>query len=382
MPSQATKPSTLTTARYKRNLIVTCIVIALAIAGIIGVTLMNAPSESDELPDAVQALIVDDTKTQEVIETINTPEHAREYISSYYKALADKSTSSLQSMGATAAANASERGWLTSLDYKVDLTKLGKPDAKSFPVSQGLYAGCTLYKISDFFSSGTADAIWNNATGLTGTEGWIYYDPINVKWVIADPTIPTGFASPNSSKVARDSANGSVAVTMEDAGVWSSPWWAWSEAQITITNKSDASVTVSVVSYDDGFTSIVPDTLRGTIAPPEGGHETVVSERCVMYRGKLQGFGIEKIGARPLEVDGNICPISIAVGDENIAPIFAVGKADATVIATEIQEGQIEEYGATNDFTDYAPQDSSTTATATASSSNSNSQASNGNANR
>lgn len=347
------KPHVLTTSRYKRNLIITgAAITALIVACVVAFVSFLPSGDVGDAPDAIQALMppTEEDQTQEVIDTINTPEHARNFIAEYYRALAGKDAVKLRSIGATQAANAADRGWLNALDYKVDLTKVETPDAQAFPSPQGLYAGCTLYKISDFFSGNTADAIWNNATGLTSAEGWIYYDPINVKWVVADPTIPTAFSAPASTKIERTSANGDIKVTMEDTGVYSSPWWAWSEAQISIDNKSTSvDAVVSPADYDSGFTLMIPEKIKAGVrhAGADGG-DSFVSDRCVMYRGVLSGFGIEKIGAKPLAVDGNICPIVVACGDENIAPIFAVGKTDSAELADEIAQTQIDDYGATN----------------------------------
>lgn len=378
--AKETKPRTIPTARSRRNLIITCIIggiiISICFAMLIGNVLRDLAAGGNT-NDTDEVVI---TEIQEEVETLNSPTKAKEAIVAYYQALADKNVKALRDMGANVAANAMNRGWLNNLDYRIDFEKVKHPDIDAFPQSQGLYAGCTLYKISDFYRNEPTDVIWTNATTMLGAVGWIYYDPINVKWVIADPSIPTGYASPTAENVKRVSANNEAEVELSCPGVYSNGWWAWAEFQVCVTNRSaNTPIRISTLKYDNGFTIWGSDSLNAELSPTierrnverevsvldENGQETgetttlteviessdkTLNERCVIYRGDVHDFSTDKIGAKPLEVDGNICPVKIAFGDEEIAPIFAVGKADTENLVQQLTDEQIENYDATNNI--------------------------------
>lgn len=378
------KPSPLTTGRYRRNLIIAGILLVVAVALVGFAVASNAPKDGDAMPFAPTVTTPDVIEVQEETETLNTPQEACSFIASYYKALAGKDVKALKDLGAASAANALTRDWLTTINYRIDISKLEHPDATAFPVSQGIYAGCTLYKISDFYSTSTENAIDSFVYGKQGASGWIYYDPINVRWVIADPTIPTAYAAPVANTVERLSEDKKATVTMRCGGVYANAWWAWAYSDVQLVNNSqDTPITISPAKYDSGFTVALPDNIRNGAAPATDDARTEVTGGCAMWRGNTTGWGPEKIGARALEVEGNICPIVATFGTENISPVFAVGKADSAEIAQELAEAQIEEFGAV-DLEARASDDEPADASAnpdSSSDSNANSNV-NGNANR
>lgn len=352
------KPQSITTARYRRNLIISgVLLIAVIVAA--GIFLATRAIDNHQEPSAIpfvptqvqenkDAVVTD---IQESTDTVNTPQEACNVIASYYKAIAEKDVKKLKDLGATGTATALSKNWLDEIGYKLDIGKVENPDASAFPASAGIYAGCTLYKISDFYSHDTSEAIESNVYGKKGAEGWVYYDPINVRWVIVDPTVPTAFASPAAENVERLSDNKGAIAKMSCKGVYSNPWWAWASSEVQLTNtSSDESMKVGVAKHDNGFTVNVAQDLLNGAAPASGGNSTVVKGQCAMWRGDTASFTMEKVGARPLEVDGDICPVVVTFGNENISPLFTVGKADASELADEAAEAQIEDYGATADF--------------------------------
>lgn len=353
------KPMSITTSRYRRNLVIAGIIL-LALIIALGAFFANQAVKSNQTPSVIPFVptqIQDKdpavTEIQEASENINTPEEARNAIASYYNAIANKDVAALKSMGAMGTANAMSKGWLDAIGYKMDIGRLGNPDAQAFPAAQGLYAGCTFYKVSDFYTSDIQDAIESVVYGKRNAEGWIYYDPINAKWIIVDPTIPTAFAAPQAQNIERTSENKQATVRMSCVGVYSNPWWSWAICDIQLTNNStDTPILVSKASHDSGFSVNVPEVLLqgAPTATPSGG--TTVKDSCTMWRGDVGSFTSEKIGAKPLEVDGDIAPITASFGDEDISPIFTVGKADSSELAQEIAAEQIEEYGAVETSSD------------------------------
>lgn len=347
------KPMSITTSRYRRNLVIagTALLAAIIALGAFFAAQANKSGRSESVipfvPTQSQNTAPVVTDVQESSDSMNTPEEARNVISSYYRAIADKDVAALKNMGAQGTAVALSKGWLDAIGYQMDISKLASPDVQAFPVSQGLYAGCTFYKISDFYSAGTQDAIESRVYGKRSAEGWVYYDPVNVKWVVVDPTVPTAFAAPQAENVERTSENKQASVRMSCVGVYSNPWWAWATCDIQLSDNSmDSPILVAKAVRDSGFSVNIPDSLMAGAAPatPAGG--TVVKGTCTMWRGDVGSFTSEKIGAKPLEVDGDISPIVASFGTEDISPIFTVGKADSPELAQEIAEGQIEKYGA------------------------------------
>lgn len=352
-----TKPEPITTPRYWRSLIVAGILIIALIAGVGFLISSNAPKPDEGSTSFTSSIFTPQDKeptitgVQEETETINTPQHAKEFIVSYYKALFEKNTKALRDMGAVSAANALEHQWTDAIDFRIDLARLEHPDTEVFPPSQGLYAGCTIYRISDFYSTAPVDAVYSKIVGMTGAEGWIYYDPVNAKWIIADPTIPTAFAAPQAENIEKTSSDKLATARMSCAGVYSNAWWAWAICEVQITSTStDTPVSISAAEFDDGFTVSIGKQLLGSNIKADAASSVVVKDVCTMWRGVTGNFNKEKIGARPLEVDGNICPVVAAYGNEDISPVFAVGKSDSYDIATQTGEQQIEDFGATNDF--------------------------------
>lgn len=351
MPNK-NKPMSITTSRYRRNLIISGIVLLIVIV-LLGAFFAMQALKNNQEPSAIPFMPTQTTtdpvitEVQEESDGINTPEEACQAIAKYYTAIGNKDVAALKNMGAMGTANALSKGWLDAIGYKLDISKLSNPNVPAFPASQGLYAGCTFYKISDFYPTDTSESIESVIYGKKAAEGWIYYDPINVKWVIVDPTVPTAFAAPQAENIERISENKQATVRMSCVGVYSNPWWAWGTCNIQLTNNStDTPILVNKASHDSGFSVHIPDALLAgaATATPSGG--TVVKDACSMWRGDTGAFTPEKIGAKPLEVDGDICPIMVSFGNENISPIFTVGKADSSELAQSMAEAQIEDYGA------------------------------------
>lgn len=348
------RPNAITTPRFQ-VLIVLLDILLVAIVSFSAFTLFSQQNDAEasdveeKVPSVVQVIQEQSTGESEG-ESLNTPEQACLAISSYYRALNEKDVVALRAMGAQGAAVAVSRGWLDAIGYAMDYAQLSEPNAAEMPASQGLYAGCTYYKISDFYSKAPEKAISSKVYGQRGADGWIYYDPISVRWVISDPCVPTAFSAPQAATVERSSENGEATVTMSCTGVYANSWWAWATAEVEAANRSlDKAIGIETAKHDNGFTVVVPDELKaGAPAAGAEGEEQKVKGTCSMWRGDIQDFGTEKIGARVLEIDGDIDPVYVTFGDENISPVFAVGKSDALDIATQEAETQLAQYGGTN----------------------------------
>lgn len=345
MPNNRLKMTKISTFRWRRNVaIFVATLTALIVLGVLAAFAILNPGE-----DPVEAVtaIVEDTNTtvvtevQESTDTENTPEKAAEFLNSYYSALANRDSAKLYDLGCDAAAAAIDLGWLDVIGWNLDTSKLGTVNSSSFPSSQGIYAGCTLYAISDFYNDSTG-VISSDVLGNTELVGWVYYDALNVKWKIADPSLPTAISRSQAKNVTRSSSDSQVTVSMSTDGVYANAWWSYSKIDMTINNNSSSNVSVSKKSLDNGMT-VDLGTLRTSI-----GSGSTSRGSLVVYRGTLSNFGIDKIGSAALSIDGNLTPVSIAYGSEDIAPVFAVGKADSNELQNEIAANQISRYNATN----------------------------------
>ena len=347
---------------------------------------MNMPQGKTILSvDAIQAstpVVVKEVQEETSASDDNTPEKAKEIITTYYTAIAERDSGKLRNLGNTAAANALERGWLDDIGFIVDISKISSPDHDGFPSPVGLYAGCSIYRIADFYNMPANDAIKSDITGLTSVQGWIYYNPMITSWVIVDPVMPTAVARSQADNMQKASQDGMVTTTLSCPGAYSNPWWCYARIKVAVENSSlnpEPKVYVSPNNaFDRGITLQVPPELQGELGTAtEGTVATVASEPaangnisqvttttsiparkesiCIIYRGTTSNFGIDRIGAKVQNIDGNICPITVTYGNENVAPVFPIGKSNLEDAQALITKEQISTYGATTDPVEIDP---------------------------
>lgn len=345
------KPLKLTTSRMTRNIVALCIIMALLLGGI---TLHMLQKMSDANNAQEDEPVVTDVQDEQPTSK-KTAQEAEKIIKRYYTALAYNDSSSLHSIGNEAAASAIERGWLSSIGYSVDASKATNPDAQALPQRCGTYAGCDAYNISDFYSSDTSGAITSDVTGVTGCTGWIYYDEIKTEWIIADPTIPTSISSAEAPNVERSSLDSMVTVKMSSPGAYCNQWWAYTQLSVDISNaSSDNDVTVSAKKLDKGMTTNVPSELTSGVprtptgTSSDGSTVSSANAVCTVYRGETSNFNMDRIGGDALSIDGNICPVSIIYGDEDVSPVFTIGSASSDDVEKLLSSEQIKRYGATS----------------------------------
>lgn len=352
------KPNTFITNRYKRNTIIFTITLAVIICVAAFLYILSLKTGTSrhiiDTPNEPTVTEVQDVASQ----SDNTPQKANEFIVAYYKALADKNVTALQQLECIQTSEALKLGWLNDIGYEIDITKIGTPSAVQFPQSQGIYAGCTLYKISDFYQQAPQQAIKSNITGETGVEGWIYFDSLRAKWRISDPLIPTATCAAEAKTVTRKSKDGLVQVKLSTPGAYCSPWWGYTQVSIEIQNLSTLPVILSRAALDKGMTAITPAEMGTMVSSNE-----TKNGICVVYRGVLNDFGIEKIGGVPLMIDGNVCPTTIDYGNENISPPFAIGNSSASEIVQLLTKQQIKDFNATSKGYDYETATSSSVVT-------------------
>ena len=381
-----TKPALLPTSRHRRNAFIAGLIAAAAIIGGVVYAISTIPQGKTILSvDAIQAstpVVVKEVQEESASDD-NTPEKAKEIIVSYYAAIAERDAGKLRNLGDTAAANALERGWLDDIGFIVDTSKTSSPDHDGFPTPVGLYAGCSIYRIADFYNMPSNEAIKSDITGLTSVQGWIYYNPMIASWVIVDPVMPTAVARAQADNQQKASQDGMVTTTINCPGAYSNPWWCYAKLKVTVENASlDPNSKVFIAPnnvFDRGITLQVPTELQGEVGhATEGTISTVASSDqtadgnvaqvttttsipahkegiCVVYRGTTSNFTIDRIGAKPQNIDGNICPIVVNYGDENTAPVFPIGKSNLDDMQSLLTEQQIEEYGATTDAVNIDP---------------------------
>ena len=317
---------------------------------------------------------VSDTVGDKEIEksTPDTVEEANKVIAAYYGYLANSDADGLRNIGNDAAANAVQNKWTVGIDYRVDNSV--QPDAQAIPQPIGKYAGCKLYNISDFFLNPPANSVHSTVTGDTGYQGWVYYDPLDTKWVIVDPTIPTSVQVPESGHVARSSEDRKATVEISGPGAYSNPWWSYTMVSVDVTSSSaDASISVKQRTLDSGITVSIPDTRNAGLSPiaaqdaqqaagdanqngdgasSEQSQSSAVAKAsgiCIIYRGSTSGFSPDRIGQQPLRIDGDITPITVSCGDEDITPIFAIGTSTATDIQKLLNDEQMSKYNVSSE---------------------------------
>lgn len=285
----------------------------------------------------------DDTEVMESEESQFNIDAAKSTITQYYSLLSAYDQSGLAAAGFTEAASAISMGWLEQIEYSVEWST--EPDVTELPDSVTMYAGCYVYKISDFFTTEPTEVIHSNATGNTTYEGWVYYNRSTNKWVVVDPTIPTAISASESTTVTRSSSDSLVKTTMQSSGALSNPWWCVSDIYVEITSSASSyDVSVATRHIDDGVTVSVPDELLAGISRVNDGNSVTISGICSVVRGVTSGFGVERIGSDALSLDGNIVPVDIQTSTENITPLYAMGDAVAVDLAEYAAEAQSEEY--------------------------------------
>lgn len=368
IPKSANEPFGLRRAGIVRNRIFAAVagIAVIAGLGIYAVTVVK-PFKSDTPINTVS-----DTAGDKEIEKSapDTVEEANKVVAAYYGYLANSDSDGLRNIGNDAAANAVQNKWTVGIDYRVDNSV--QPDAKSMPEPIGKYAGCKLYNISDFFSNPPSNSVHSTVTGDTGYQGWVYYDPLDTKWVIVDPTIPTSVQVPESGHVAKSSEDRKATVEITGPGAYSNPWWSYTMVSVDVTSSSaDASVSIKQRTLDSGITVSIPDTLTAGLSPvgaqntqngaddsnggdteTEQSQSTAVAKAsgiCIIYRGSTSEFAPDRIGQQALRIDGDITPITVSCGDEDITPIFAIGTSTATDIQKLLNDEQMSKYNVSSE---------------------------------
>ena len=398
------EPIKIVTKRLKRNRIIALIIGIIAIGALayyLAFGLGWASKFNNVTSTTAEVDITDfETKTNSGVEGAKTT------INAYYNLLAQQDADGLKNYGFDDASAAMTMKWLTAINYEVDAS-LVDADVDTMPEPVGVYAGNNLYKISDFMTSNPTGVIKSSITGTTGCEGWTYYDADKMTWVIIDPTIPTATQAAEAGNVSSSTEDNFVNVNLQCSGAYSNPWWSFAMMSVDISS-SDVNNTVNVEmnTLDNGMTTIVPDSLlegcpvakRVAISQQntnqnENQEENQNSNQnsnqsntnqstvnsisvtnakgiCCIYRGVLSDFNIDRIGAAPLRIDGNVCPVIITVGDEDITPAFAIGTAASEDILRLLNEEEREKYGASESNVNAAKEElrnlSSTATTETA----------------
>ena len=363
-------PQPLSTGRHRRNVIIASILAAaLIIGGIVWFALSRPTGDplSANVPDSTP-VVVKEVQSQ-VESTDNNPDKAKAVIADYYAALAAKDPVGLRAVGADEAAKAAERGWLDGIGMVVDASKT-TPDHDGFPASVGLYAGCSIYRISDFFNSAPEKAVKTDVTGETSVLGWIYYNPMTSSWVIVDPCVPTAISATAAASVERASSDRTVSVKETCPGAFSNAWWCFARIDVEVANSSEKDPAFVVpATFDAGITLDVPGDLQGEVAPAikttvtDSGSPVTALEptrkagKCTIVRGITSNFNIDRIGAKPQTMDGDISPVRVEYLGENAAPILAIGKATTDSVQSEKAEQQIRDYKATSEPVTLPPAD-------------------------
>lgn len=369
IPKSANEPFGLRRSGLIRNRIITAIAGVAIIAGLGAYTVFVIKPFKSETP--INAITTDDDDKKTETAVPDSVSEADKFIAAYYGYLANSDADGLRNLGNDAAANAIQNKWTIGIDYKVDNSV--QPDAKDMPSPIGKYAGCKLYNISDFFSTPPANSVHSTITGDTGYQGWIYYDQLETRWVIVDPTIPTSVQVPESGHVAKSSEDKKATVEMTGPGAYSNPWWAYTMVSVDVTSSSaDATITIQQKSLDNGITVSVPDTLTAGLSPivasnaQQGEQQNTQQSQdtadmsqssavakasgiCIVYRGTTSGFTPDRIGQQALRIDCDITPVTISCGDEDITPIFAIGTSTATDIQKLLNSAQMSKYNVTSE---------------------------------
>ena len=391
------RPVSIATGRQIRSIILTIIfviVVGLAIAAYCAFGLhMLDRHDADASANQESPVSVSDGNVQESQLNVET---AKSKIKSYYSLLSQKKDEQLRNEGFETAANAMALGWFDAIGYSVDAGTIN-PDVDEMPKPVGSYAGNDVYAISDFFTKSPGDKlVHSRITGDTGVVGWIYYDQMANKWFVIDPTIPSKIQAAASTQISRSSADGNVAVNVSTPGVFSNPWWSFSMVAVDVTsNSTEYDVSISQREMDDGVTIEAPESLlsgidKGSVgqkaekhtenensddsensdsksdADNENKNESADEERnddpdgdgltegrasgvVIIYRGTIDTFDPSRIRQQPMSLDGDMCPVTIVAGDEDISPVISVGADDAAQIAELMNEAQMERYAVNPD---------------------------------
>ena len=391
------RPMSISTHHQRRSIIMTVLfLIGLGIAIFLycafGLHMFERQAQQDNANTQSPVTATEENGTVEASQ-LNI-ETAVNKIDTYYSLLSQKKSDQLRNEGFETAAGAVEMGWLDDIDYSVDANNIN-PDATAFPAPVGSYAGNDVYSISSFFSSLPSEpTIHSIITGDTQVCGWIYYDSVANSWNLIDPTIPTATQAASATQISRGSEDGGVSTEVSTPGVFSNSWWAYAMVSVDVTSTStDYDVSITLRDFDDGITADIPSTLlaginRSSVGQPieearrnananangnsndaddenadENGNDnssdrTEVTDRnndgradgraagvCVIYRGTLDNFDPTLIGKEELKLDGDICPVTIVAGDEDVTPIVTIGTDSAQDIAKLMNEEQMERYG-------------------------------------
>lgn len=358
-------PKKLTTARHNKNLFVVSAILSVLIAWIAIHAIVKASSGFEQASSISSDASNGVAESNEVVSSDqNNVNDAKSFLDSYYKALSSYDASALREIGAIDAANSVSNGWLQNMGYKANYSAIGLPDATVMPQPVSTYAGYDLYNVSDFYHQSASSQSENSSlsqslsalssdnsnnapitsivTGNTSIGGWMYYNAETDKWVIIDPTIPTFVSSPEATNVERTSSDRQANVRMSTPGAYSNPWWSYAQVSIAITNTSTQDIAVDNADLDDGITVINQDDILGAV--PAGESKQSIS---TVYRGEINNFTLSRIGAQPLSINGNICPIKVSYGDEDISPVIAIGTdSDSTKISSLLSDEQKKKYEA------------------------------------
>lgn len=370
IPKSANEPFGLRRAGVVRNRIFAAVAGVAIVAGLGAYAMLVVKPFKSDSPINTVSNTVGDKKIEK--STPDTVEEANKVIAAYYGYLANSDADGLRNIGNDAAANAVQNKWTIGIDYRVDNSV--QPDAQAMPQPIGKYAGCKLYNISDFFLNPPSNSVHSTVTGDTGYQGWVYYDPLDTKWVIVDPTIPTSVQVPESGHVAKSSEDRKATVEISGPGAYSNPWWSYTMVSVDVTSSSaDASISVKQRTLDSGITASIPDTLTAGLSQvaaqntqqgaddADSGEDGTASEQsqssavaktsgiCIIYRGSTSGFAPDRIGQQPLRIDGDITPITVSCGDEDITPIFAIGTSTATDIQKLLDDEQMKKYNVSSE---------------------------------
>lgn len=353
------KPDAIVTRHLIRNIIVTLVVTA---AAVFGVLWWRHVSERKPVADTVTA---EDTKEPEVVQEAESPyilsvDDAKSAITDYYTLLSQSDFAGLRSRGFNEVASAVEMGWTKQIQLEVHPEQI-MPDVQSMPEPVDVYAGNDLYEIGSFFMTvPPTQSVKSVVTGETGPIGWIYHDALDGQWHIIDPTIPLGTQAPVASNQSRQSSDKLVLVEMSSPGVFRNQWWALTMFTVSVTSASKvADVSIVPKSFDSAVTVEVPDSLTIGISAasvpivptvnPDGTTNPLVSKVtgvCTVWRGDRTQFGRDRIGQSLQQLDGqDMAPVVVTSGAEDVTPIFPVDNRLAETTASLLNKEQIERYG-------------------------------------
>lgn len=357
--TMTSKPDAIVTKHLIRNILVTLILTAAAVFGVLWWRNLS------ERKPAINTVTEEQETEPEEVQEAESPyilsvEDAKGAITDYYTLLAQNDFAGLRSRGFAEVSGAVEMGWTRQIQLEIHPEYI-VPDVTNMPEPVDVYAGNDLYEISSFFATvPPAQCVKSVVTGETGPIGWIYHDALDGQWHIIDPTIPLGTQAPIASNQSRQSSDKLVLVEMSSPGVFRNQWWAITMFTVSITSASKVSnVGVARKAFDAGVTVEIPDTLAVGISaadvpvvPTTNADGTTnpmvakINGICTVWRGERTQFNRERIGQGLQQLDGaNLAPVSITVGNEDITPDFPVDNRSAETTAALLNEEQIKRYG-------------------------------------